>query len=105
MLAADGATYPSRSRNITSSHCFSIVADEYTDCSNKEQFTINIHWVDQHLTEDEDLVLVHMNTKVADCRGQCYDGTSNMSSARKGVAAIITQEESRAPYTLLLPTQ
>ena len=44
-------------------------------------------------------VLLRMNVKVADCRGQCYDGASNMSGARKGVAAIITQEESRALYT------
>ena len=44
-------------------------------------------------------VLLHMNAKIADCRGQCYDGASNMSGARKGVAAIITQEESRALHT------
>ena len=37
--------------------------------------------------------------KVADGRGQCYDEASNMSGARKGVAAIILQEESRALYT------
>lgn len=40
-----------------------------------------------------------MNAKLADCHGQCYDGALNMSGARKGVAAIITQEESRALYT------
>ena len=106
------------SRNISGSHCFSIMADECTDCSNKEQFTINIRWVDQHLNEHEEFiglyqvstidaeslvsairdVLSRMNAKVADCRGQCYDGASNMGGARKGVAAIITQEESRALY-------
>ena len=32
----------------------------------------------------------------ANCRGQCYNGASNMSGARKGVAA---QEESCALYT------
>ena len=107
------------SHNIAGSHCFSIMADECTDCSNKEQFTINIRWVDEHLNEHEEFiglyqvstidaeslvsairdVLLCMNAKVADCRGQCYDGASNMSGARKGVAAIITQEESRALYT------
>ena len=40
--------------NIAGSHCFSILADECTDCSNKEQFTINIRWVDQHLNEHEE---------------------------------------------------
>ena len=39
-----------------------------------------------------------MNAKLAHCRGQCYDGASNMSGARKGVAAKIRQEESRALY-------
>ncbi len=107
------------SRNIAGSHCFSVMADECTDCSNKEQFTINIRWIDQHLNEHEDFiglyqvstidaaslvsairdVLLRMNAKVADCRGQCYDGASNMSGARKGVAAMITKEESRAIYT------
>ena len=107
------------SRNIAGSHCFSILAHECTDCSNKEQFTINIRWVDQHLHEHEEFiglyqvstidakslvtairdVLLRMNARCADCHGQCYDGASNMSGARKGVAAIIMQEESPALYT------
>ena len=107
------------SHNIADSHCFSIMADECTDCSNKEQFTINICWVDQHLNAHKEFiglyqvstiaasslvsairdVLLRMNVNIADCRGQCYDGASNMSGARKGVATIITQEESRALYT------
>ena len=105
-------------RNIADSHCFSVMADECTDCLNKEQFTINIRWVDQDLSEHEDFiglyqvstidaeslvsairdVLLRMNVNVADCRGQCYDGASNMSGARKGVATMIMQEESRALY-------
>ena len=43
-------------------------------------------------------VLLCMNAKVANCCGQCYDGALNMSGARKGVAAMIKQEESRALY-------
>ena len=95
------------------------MADKCTDCSNKEQFTINLRWVDQNLNAHEEFiglyqvstidadslvsairdVLLHMNAKIADCRGQCYDGASNTRGTRKGVAAIITQEESRALYT------
>ena len=73
------------SQNIAGSHCFSIMADECTDCSNKEQFTINIRWVDQALNAHEEFylvstidaqslvsairdVLLRMNTKVDDCR-------------------------------------
>ena len=92
------------SHKIVGSHCFSILADECNECSNKEQLTVNIRWVDPHLTEHEDFiglyqvntidteslvssikdVLLHTNVNVADCRGQCYDEASNMSGARKG---------------------
>ena len=44
-------------------------------------------------------VLLRMNVNVSDCRGQCYDVASNMSGARKGLATMITREESRALYT------
>ena len=44
------------SHKLAGSHCFSILADECTDCSNKEQFTINIRWVDPHLNEHKDFI-------------------------------------------------
>ena len=44
-------------------------------------------------------VLVRMNVKLSYCRGQCYDGASNMSSARNGVATKILEDERRALYT------
>ena len=40
-------------------------------------------------------LFLRINTKVADCRGQCYNGALNMSGTRKGVATIITKEESQ----------
>lgn len=106
------------SHDIAEAHCFSVLADECTDCSNKEQFTVNIRWVDQHLKEHEDFiglyqvstidadtlvsaikdVLLRINVSISNCRGQCYDGASNMSGAKKGVAAVIASEESRALY-------
>ena len=95
------------------------MGDGCTDYSNKEQFTINIRWVDQNLNLHEDFlglyqvstidaknlvyaikdVLLCMNTNLSDCRGQCYDGASKMRGAKKGVAAIMRQEESRALYS------
>ena len=48
-------------------------------------------------------VLMRMNVRVADCRGQCYDGASNMSGAKKGVAAIIMQEESHTHTAMGMP--
>lgn len=110
-------------RNVSSliarSSCYSIMADECTDCSNQEQFTINIRWVDEELKEHENFiglyqvdtidakslfssikdVLLRMNVKLSHCRGQCYDGAANMSGARHGVATKILEEESRAVYT------
>ena len=44
------------SHNIAGSHCFSIMADECTDCLNKEQFTINLRWVDQNLNVHEEFI-------------------------------------------------
>ena len=95
------------------------MADECTDCLNKDQFTINIRWVDQHLNAHKEFislyqtstidanslvsairdVLLRMNVKIADCCGECCNVASNMSGARKEVAAIITQEESQGLYT------
>ena len=106
------------SKNIAAASCYSVMADECTDCSNKEQFTVNIRWVDEQLKEHESFiglykvdtidadslvfairdVLLQMNVNIANCHGQCYDGASNMSGACKGVAKLINQEESRAIY-------
>ena len=43
--------------------------------------------------------LLRMNLKIEHCRGQCYDGASAMSGAKKGVAKITTDAEPRAVYT------
>ena len=106
------------SRHIAECPCYSVMADECTD-SNKEQFTVCIHWEDEELKEHEDFivlyqvdtidadcllsairdVLLQMNLKLVQCCGQCYDGASNMSGTRGGVARKIVDEESRALYT------
>ena len=40
-----------------------------------------------------------MNIKLEHCRGQCYDGASTMSGAKKGVAKVIADKETRAIFT------
>ena len=40
-----------------------------------------------------------MSVKLSECRGQCYDGASNMSGSRNGVATQFMAEEKRAVYT------
>lgn len=43
--------------------------------------------------------MMRMNVKKTNCHEQRYDGAANMSCARKGLAAMFTQKESRALYT------
>ena len=107
------------SKDIHDGGWFTIMADECTDVANKEQFTIYIRWINQNLEDHEYFIglyeveditsdnivhaikdtLLRMNLSVSNCRGQCYDGTSNMSGHRNGVSTQITAEESRALYT------
>ena len=91
-----------------------------TQLSNKEQlFTIILRWVDSDLNDHEDFiglynadsidsgtlsdaikdVVLRMNLNLSRCRGQCYDGASNMSGCRSGVAARLLADEKRAIYT------
>ena len=104
------------SKCIASAGFFALMADECTDCSNREQFTINIRWVDANLQDNVAFiglyavdtisadclvsaikdVLIRMNLKLSCCRGQCYDGVSNMSGVKRGVAAQLCAEEKRA---------
>ena len=98
---------------------YSIMADEVTDSSNKEQLIICLRWVDNHLNPHEEFIglysvdrinaatlvhvikdtLIRLNLKLEDCRGQCYDGAANMCGIRSGVATQISSEESRALFT------
>ena len=43
-------------------------------------------------------VLLRLSLPLNRCRGQCFDGASNMSGRRSGVATWIQQEEPRALY-------
>ena len=91
---------------------FSIIADEATDLSHKEQLTLCVRWVDKELSIHEDpLELIHVPKTDADtltsvvkdclirfslpisqCRGQAYDGASNMTGHLNGVAAQIEKD-------------
>ena len=89
---------------------FALIADEYTDISNKEQLTLCLRWIDHDLTAHEDFfgfynipnirsdtivsaikdILIRMNLSLANCRAQCYDGASNMLGKKSGVAKQIS---------------
>ena len=98
---------------------FSIICDEYTDVSNKEQLTICIRWVDKELEAHEDFlrffnvldigaetivsaikdVLLKLQLSLVNCRVQCYDGVSNMMEHKTGVAERIHDLQSKAHPT------
>ena len=107
------------SASIIKNRFFTVMADECTDVANKEQFAVCIRWVDETLTDHEDVigvynvgtidaetltaairdVLLRISLKMSDCRGQCYDGASNMAGSKSGVAARLLEEEPRALLT------
>ena len=85
--------------DVHESDFFGIMADEYTDLSNKQQVSVCLRWVDSKgLKVYEDLfgsyevdnmqsttivnaikdVLTRLNLPTSKCRGQTYDGASNM---------------------------
>ena len=103
---------------IKKARFYSILCDEVTDCSNIEQLTI-VRFVDEQATIREEFVqfcsterttgeviastiLSKLNDwgfDIEDCRGQGYDGASNMSSARVGVQGRLFGLNPLALYT------
>jgi len=45
------------------------------------------------LTETIEDCLVRLNLSLNTCRGRCYDGASNMSGSKKGIATQIAEQE------------
>ena len=101
---------------IREANWYAIIADETRDVSNHEQLSLSIRWVDKSYLIHEDFVgLVHVLRTTADsltcaikdvlircilplsnCRGQAYDGASNMMGHLHGVATQILASEPTA---------
>ncbi len=97
---------------------FALIADETRDMSGREQLGISLRWVDSSYNIYEDLIglmevemtdaatltstlkdtLLRCNLQLAQCRGQAYDGASNMAGHLTGVATRIQTEEPRALF-------
>ena len=97
---------------------FSLMADEVTDSSNREQVVVCLRRVDEDFEAHEEFiglykvketsadtittalsdVLFRMDLSISNCRGQCYDGAINMSGVRRGVATQLLTEEPHALY-------
>ncbi len=102
--------------NIQAAVYYTVMVDETTDQSNTEQVVLVLRWVDEMLEVHEDLIGLYSTSSITaeslvaiikdtllrmkeHCRGQCYDGASVMSGAKKGVAKDISDVEPRAVYT------
>lgn len=98
---------------------FSILADEATDCSNIEQMSLVVRFVDkEHCIREEFLGFVpcslgmtgeaisttilnslgNLGLSIENCRGQGYDGAGNMAGRLSGAAARIKAIQSKAIY-------
>lgn len=106
-------------KNIESGVFYTIMADEVTDAADHEQFILCLRWVDEDLNPQEEFIglqcfpnisadtlvavirdiLIRMHLSINNCRGQCYDGASNMVGAKSGVATQIKKDEPRAILT------
>ena len=79
---------------------FTIIADKFSDLSNKEQLSLVLQYVlDGRVNEVFVCVeRITLTLPHSDIRGQCYDEASNMSGARSGCMAIIQQKVPKAVY-------
>ena len=95
------------------------MADEYTDISNKERFSLCFRWTDELLDAHEDFLgyyehpdiksetiftvikdsLIRMQLPLQDLRAQAYDGASNMFGKKSGVSVKISAEQPKALAT------
>ena len=95
---------------------YAILADETADVANQEQLSVSIRWVGDAYEINEDFiglvhvpritadtltaaikdVLIRCSLPLAQCRGQAYDGASNIMGHLRGVATQIQVEQSTA---------
>ena len=95
--------------SLQSAVFYAMMVEETTNKANKEQVVLVFQWVDDALVACEEFVglyltdsiisealvavikdtLLRMKLKIEHCRGQCYNGASSMSGAKKGVAKML----------------
>ena len=102
---------------VKKSKCYTVVVDEVTDISNKEQLSISLRYVYYGTVKEVFIAFVSVERitgkniaaailnwiqtvglSTSDMRGQCYDGASNMSRARSECSAVIQQQAPKAAY-------
>ena len=96
-----------------------LMVDETTDISNKEQTVFCLHLVDYEFEVHEEFIGLHiidstdashifavikaaltqLHKTMNKIRGQCYDRAAAMAGTRSGVAKLVLAEEARTIYT------
>ena len=103
---------------IRSSKFFGIMADEYTDISNKELLSMCFRWIEDFKVHEDfigyyelpdiksDTIvtaikdsLIRMQLSLNNLRAQAYDGASNMFGKNNGVAVQIAADQPKALAT------
>jgi len=105
-------------QEIKEAKYFSILCDEVTDNANLEQLSLVLRFVDKECMIREEFVdfrctdritgqvisslilekLDQWGLDISNCRGQGYDGASNMSAQARGVQGLIAQKNPKALY-------
>lgn len=100
---------------------FTIIADECSDSSYKEQLSLVIRYVNESMDIREDFLhFLHcceglsgqglfkalmecikndLNLNIMDCRGQAYDGAGAVARKNKDLASLVCTVNSKAIYT------
>jgi len=105
--------------DIHSSSFLTIMVDETTDKSNKEQLTLIIRCLDPNFDVFEEFMglyslhsttaasivssildaLLRLEIPLSQIRGQCYDGCRTMAGAKSSVAVQIQEKAPKAVFT------
>ena len=104
-------------REIEQAKYYTVIADEVSDVSNKEQLSIAIRYVLNGTVHESFIDFVEVERITGDAlastilhcvrswglllsnmRGQCYDGASNMSGAVAGCRSLVQHEAPMAVY-------
>ncbi|XP_065673054.1 52 kDa repressor of the inhibitor of the protein kinase-like [Hydra vulgaris] len=90
--------------DIKENQFFLITANEASDCSNQEQMSLIIRFIDSSFDVREEIMgLLHCkydySLDISNCRGQGYDGAGSVAGHNKGLAKRIKNHNDKAVYT------
>ena len=108
---------------VRKSQWYAIIGDETQDASGAEQFALSLRWVDSDYVIYEDFVglievdqtdaktlmdtiksaLIALNVPLENCRGQAFDGASNMAGHRVGLLLSLFRSTQGTLYPLPCP--